>query len=253
MHSSSKFNYIKIIFKVYTLLLLAQSGYCLAESVLTLSTYAGPPLSNSNQSGFYDQVLNEAFSRAGHKIKIIQLPAERSLINANEGIVDGDFVRISGLSALYQDLIRVPEKIINFDFVAFTKDSNLAISDWQSTKGYHIGIVRGWKILEKNLVGAASLSRVKNQQLLFKLLDKNRVDIVVYSRFEGYELINQLDIKGVKVLEPPLETREMFLYLNKQHSQLVPIIAQNIMDMKKDGSYDEIFKKTLLPYLQATN
>jgi polar amino acid transport system substrate-binding protein len=219
---------IKSVLRAYILLLLTISFVCHAESLITLSTYAGTPLSTPNQSGFYDLVLKEAFSRAGHKINIIQLPAERSITNANEGITDGDFVRISGLTSIYKNIIQVPEKITNFDFVAFSKDPTIKITDWQSAKPYHIGIVRGWKILENNLAGAASLLRVKNQQLLFKLLDKNRANIVVYSRFEGYGVIRQQNLKGVHTLEPPMAIREMYLYLNKQHAQLVPVISQHI-------------------------
>ncbi len=100
------------------LILFVLASFCQAEKPLTLGTFAGPPLSTPEGTGFYDLVLEEAFARAGYEIKIIQLPAERSLTNANDGITDGDYVRISGLESTYPNLIRVPEKITDFEFVA---------------------------------------------------------------------------------------------------------------------------------------
>ncbi len=137
--------------------------------------------------------------------------------------------------------------------VAFSKDASIDLTNWESAKPYHVGIVRGWKILEKNLTGSASLTKVKNQNILFTLLDKGRANIVVYSRFEGYEMLKQLGLKNITAHEPPLATREMFLYLNKKHAQLIPVITKSLRQMKQDGTYSSIFEKSLTPYLQDAN
>ena len=80
----------------------------------------GPPLSKDDQTGFYDQILIEAFRRIGQPMQITHLPTERSITNANLGITDGEFPRISGLDRLYPNLLQVPEKIDDFKFTAFT-------------------------------------------------------------------------------------------------------------------------------------
>ena len=234
------------------LLCITASSYCLAEPALLLGTFAGPPMSTAESTGFYDRLLLEAFGRADRQVEIIQLPAERSLINADQGITDGDFVRIGGLHSLYPNLIQVPEKITDFEFVAFSRHVHIPIAGWDSLRPYEVAIVRGWKILQKNIVGAASLVQTKNQRLLFTLLDKDRVDIVVYSRFEGYWVLRQLNIQGVKTLEPPLAVREMYLYLNKKHRQLVPVINRYLRQMKEDGTYARIKDETLAPFYPET-
>lgn len=111
----------KMILRALAVCVVIFVNNCWAEPVLILGRNAGPPLSTSEGSSFYDLVLKEAFDRGGYEIKIIQLAAERSLTNANEGIIDGDFVRISGLEKVYPNLVRVPEKITDFEFVAFSK------------------------------------------------------------------------------------------------------------------------------------
>jgi polar amino acid transport system substrate-binding protein len=226
---------------------------CHGQAPLVLSTFAGPPLSNQEGTGFYDQVLLEAFARAGVAVEIIQLPAERSLRNVNQGITDGDFVRIAGLDTLYPDILQVAEKIDDFEFVGFAKNGAITTTGWESLTPYDVAIVRGWKILENNIQGVRSLVRTKNQRLLFTLLENNRADIVVYSRFEGCEMLRQLGINDVTVLNPPLAVREMFLYLHKKHQDLAPVIAGHLRQMKADGTFAAIRTKTLAPLLQGTD
>jgi polar amino acid transport system substrate-binding protein len=219
-----------------------------AQQPLVLTTSMTSPLSKYDQTGFYDQILIEAFRRAERSVEITHLPTERSITNANLGITDGEFPRISGLDRLYPNLRKVPEHIVDFEFVAFTWRTDIQIVDWSSCKPYNVAIVRGWKILEANLADVKSLVKVKNQELLFTLLAKRRADIVVYSRFEGYEMIKKLGLQSVRSLEPQLATREMFLYLNKKHLPLIPEIEKQLRSIKHDGTYDRIRKKTLGPY-----
>lgn len=110
---------------------------------------------------------------------------------------------------------------------------------------YNVAIIRGWKILEKNIIGAKSLIKLKNQTLLFTHLDKNRSDIIVYERYRGYEIIQRLGIKGIVALEPPLVVRDMFLYLHKKHEKLIPQLSDKIKEMKKEGTFAKIVRETL--------
>jgi polar amino acid transport system substrate-binding protein len=216
-----------------------------------LTTSMTSPLSKEDQTGFYDQVLLEVFRRVEQPIQISHLPTERSITNANLGITNGEFPRISGLDSIYHNLIKVPEKIDDFEFVAFTWRTDIQVTDWSSCKPYNVAIVRGWKILEANLADVKSLARVKNQNILFALLADHRTDIVVYSRFEGQEMIRKLGLQSVRVIEPPLARREMFLYLNKKHQPMVSIIAEQLRNMKNDVTYNSILKKTLGPYMEV--
>jgi polar amino acid transport system substrate-binding protein len=210
----------------------------------------GPPVSNESETGFYDLVVREAFRRINQQIDIDHLPTERSITNADSGITDGEFPRISGLEKLYPSLVRVPEKITDFEFVAFSKHHGIEMTSWDALQPYDVAIVRGWKVLEENIPNTRSLVRTKNQILLFNLLASDRADIAVYSRLEGYAVIRSLGLEGVVALEPPLAVREMFLYLNKKHEQLVTPLANALREMKQDGAYTEIKNRTLGTYLQ---
>ncbi len=240
-------NFYKLL-SIFLLVLLAKP--CIASQLLVITTSVGPPESNENDTGFYDLIMKEAFRRIDRQIDIDHLPAERALINADSGITDGEFPRISGLDKQYPNLVMVPEKITNYEFVAFSKIRGKKMTSWAALQPYNVAIVRGWKILETNIVNTRSLVPAKNQKLLFNLLVNDRADIVVYSRFAGYAYVRSQGLKGIVVLEPPLAVREMYLYLNKKHKQLIKPLAQALREMRADGTYTEIKNRALKNYLQ---
>lgn len=227
------------------ILLLWQAAPLFAQPPLTLNTFAGPPLSTPEQGGYYDRILLAAFQRLGVPITIGHLPAERSLMNADAGIDDGDFVRIAGLEKKYPNLVMVPEPLDAFHFVAFIRHLTLKTVDWSSLQPYRIGIVRGWKILEENLAGVRELTMAKNQMQLFMLLKNGRIDAAIYAREEGWGLIRRFGISDAAVLSPPLAVRPMHLYLHKKHAGLVAPLAAELRAMKQDGTYATIAHQTL--------
>lgn len=221
-----------------------------AQKKLILNTAFTTPLSNDAQSGFADVIVGEAMRRIGIELETVRLPAERALINANAGIDDGDLLRISGLQASYPNLLQVPEKIIDLEFVVFTRQARFPVNGWSSLKPYTVAIITGWKILERNITDVAGITKVKTPDQLFMLLLKDRIETIVYSRWVGLGYIKQHRLQGIKVLEPPLARRRMYVYLHKKHRRLVPKLAAALREVKADGTYRRIFRKILAPYAE---
>lgn len=220
-----------------------------AAQTLTLSTADRPPLSTADQTGFSDRVIREAFRRIGIEAQIIPLSSARTLSNVEQALDDGNFLRIQGLEKKFPHLIRVPEKIIDVKFVIFSKQKNLKTPDWKSLEPYHVGYVRGWQIAEEQIKQAREITVVENRTSLFKVLESNRIELAFAELYGGYYLIKTLGLTDINIAEPPLATREMFLYLNKRHEKLVPRLTAALKEMKRDGSYEAIFSQALAPYL----
>jgi polar amino acid transport system substrate-binding protein len=216
-----------------------------SQTTLVLNTANAPPNATKDHTGIGDRVLQEAFRRIGLNVKIIMLPSERALINANEGIEDGNFARVEGIDKIYPNLIRVPEEITKFEFVAFSKKFKFQTTNWDSLKDYNVALITGWKILEANIVNTKSLVKVKNEDILFNLLNADRVDIIVYDRRQGQAVIKRLGLKNINNLNPPLAVKSMYLYLHKKHKDLVPLVTGAIRSMKRDGTYQKIVKEAL--------
>jgi len=232
-------------------LLLALSGTAAADRpVLVLNDTNEPPFTTADRDGFLDIIAGEAFRRAGVELRLVKLPAERGLINANAGIEDGDLVRIAGLEKQYPNLVRVPEKLVDWEFAAFSKDATIP-SNWKAIRERSVGHIKGWKIYEQNLAGAEHVTTADDPEQLFRLLDLNRIDVALYERSFGMALAKQQGLKVVRPLAPPLATREMFIYLHKRHANLTPRLADALRAMKRDGFYQRVYKEKLKSYREV--
>lgn len=220
------------------------------ESPFYISTSYKNFLSNPEQTGMLDTIMIEAFSRIGMDAEIVFTPTERSLIDVNAGLLDGEINRIEGMENNFPNLVRVPEPNMTMHFVAFSKQP-FNINGWNSIRDLYIGIVKGWKILENNTRGFPHLTFTPTETELFRMLDKDRLDIALYAKLTGYAAINQMGLEEIFHLDPPLASKNMYLYVHKKHKDLVPRIAAALRSMKEDGTYEGIVEETTRSILRA--
>ncbi len=226
------------------LMLLAVVTAHAAPRVLVLNTTGLPPINTPDQRGFLDLVVGEALSRMGMRLRTVRLPAERGLMNANAGIEDGEMSRIAGLERLYPNLVRVPEKVFDWDFVAFARRPIRLDRGWASLKSYSVGIITGWKIYEINVPPGTWVVKVRGPDQLFRLLQRGRVDIILYEKWNGRYRIQRAR-RSVIMLHPRLARRAMFIYLHKRHRALVPRLAAVLREMKRDGTYQRLYRRLI--------
>jgi len=212
-------------------------------NILIFTSEDGIPLHTKAQDGYLDMVIREAFRRIGLNVNIFTLPAERALQNVNYGINDGDFTRITGLENKYPNLVLVPEKLIDYEYMAFSKNVNHRVKGWSGLKPYDVGIITGWKILEANVTDTRSIVKVRDEKVLFTLLENERVDMVIYYRLGGTALLEELNFKDIHVIEPPVSVNPMYLYLNKKHKSLIPKLVASLRELKNDGTYNKLFRQ----------
>lgn len=235
-----------VVLSVLFVLTLITSGLLQAAD-LELNTAHNPPLANEARNGFHDRVAIEAYKRLGMEIDIQRVPSARSGINVNQGIDDGNGPRIDGYTKFFPNLLMVPEKVIDFDFVGFTRDPAINPLGWQGLADLNVGIVTGWKILEVKITESQSLTKVRDTEQLFRMLARDRVDIVIIERWTGLYAAKQAGITDLHVVEPPFATKPMYFHLHKKHTDLAEKVAAAIREIKADGTYDRLLKETLLP------
>lgn len=239
----------KIINKTVLVFIVALLSLSLCEcctagagEIFSVSTSYKSLLSNEDGTGMLDRIVVEAFRRIGMEAEIVFNPTGRSLEDVNEGLADAELNRIEGMEKNYPNLAMVPEPNMVMDFVAFSKEKR-EIRDWDSIKNLSIGIVKGWKILENNTQGFPEVTLVPSETELFNMLDLDRIDVALYDRLTGYEQIYLRGFKGMFHLDPPLASREMFLYLNRKHEALLEPLAEALREMKRDGTYDNLVEE----------
>jgi len=243
-------NNYKRIWLLGILLALAVSGttsHAADGPTLVLSDTYDAPYTTEAGDGFLDIVAAEAFRRAGLHLKMVRVSPERALLNANAGVEDGVSARIAGLEKNYPNLVRIPEKILDFPFVAFARQTKLTSANWETLASLSVGHIQGWKIFEQNLKPGTQVTVVDDAEQLFTMLDKNRVDVALYERWLGLALAEKMGIKNIHVVEPALAEREMFIYLNKRHADKVSAIAAALRAIKADGTYGKICREKFAP------
>ncbi|HED33590.1 MAG TPA: transporter substrate-binding domain-containing protein [Gammaproteobacteria bacterium] len=215
-----------------------------ANTSLTITSGRGEPFVNAEQNGFYDLIVKNMFQRIGIEAKTVLLPSERSLISANTGVDDGNIARIKGVEKKYTDLVRVPEKIIDFDFVVFTKNREFKVEGWKSLAPFNVAFINGWKAFEKKVIYYKTLVKPRDSVQLFELLRNDRVDVALYDLWSGVWWTRHHSDE-IRYLQPPVASYQLYLYVNKKHRGLVPELSIALKSMKKDGTYKKIYEQTL--------
>lgn len=218
-------------------LLGAFASICAAQTAtITVSTNNTP----SDRKAL-EEISKEAFRRLGVKFNLTSLPSERSLQFANQGEVDGEGLRVAGLGQQYPDLIQVPERYIRISFVAFAKDRTISLDKgWASLASRSVAHITGWKLFEAQAGAARLVNKVDKSEQLFRMLDSGRVDLALYTLTDGNAMLRDMGLKDIVALTPALQEVDMYLYLHKKHAELVPKLAQQLRDMKADGSHARI-------------
>jgi polar amino acid transport system substrate-binding protein len=216
------------------LLLFAPPAFGQPETLTLNTAFSGPV------RRIFEATAMEVGKRLDIPVSVRIAQAEQSLGMVESGEVDGDGPRIGGLQRNFPNMIQVPETILAVDFSGFSKDPTIPTGDWADLLPYRTGVVSGWKILENRLADARALHRMGDIDSLFRMLEIGRIDVAVIDRMEGEAFLREFPVPGVRLLSPPLETREMFLYLNIRHRTLAGRIADVLAAMKADGTYRRI-------------
>ena len=152
-----KAKFILIVFSIIIILSAAYGDAIGSENqpepgkTIVFSTMFTESLSSFHGMLF---VYSEAFKRLGWNFRLVSLPGERSIVDANSGAVDGEAARVAHLNSdNYPNLIQVPEPIMVAKEGAYSTDTSIRINGWESLggKGFKVGLLKGLKSVEKKI------------------------------------------------------------------------------------------------------
>lgn len=216
-----------------------------AAEPLRLNSGVGAPYFLPEKNGFLDLLVPEVFRRIGVAAEATQYSAsERAMINANNGIDDGVAMRIKGLEKEYPNLVRIDEKVLDNEFVAYASKANFATTGFDTLRNHHVAYIIGWKVFETALPAGNAVTLAKDSGQLFSLLENDRADVILFERWQGAYILRERGIQA-HLLLPPLVSTEMFMYLHGRHAHLAEPAARALRAMKADGTYHRIAAQTL--------
>ncbi len=198
-------------------------------------------------------IYSEAFSRLGHRVRIISLPSERSLIETNAGNFDGEVSRVQGFDFenRYPNLMLVPEQLSTVNVAAFAVDPKAEFDGWPglARSSDFIAYRRGDKIIEARLSRYADPSKIIPAKDLVhgaRLLVSGRAAVLITSPeiFAGVLQMEEFRDAAIHRIGD-MESVDAYPVLHIDHADLAPKLAGVLREMKRDGSYYRIFEDPL--------
>lgn len=199
---------------------------------------AGDPPSVTFVTGFGENTLlfrrfqllySDAFHRLGMQFKLVSLPKDQALTNANLGIFDGDTSRVPELEghADYANLIRADVIVNRSHHVAFTRNPRLKIYNWDDIKAQNLSIAypqgqfyASQKVKTLQLPPAKIMTSPNCEDLL-KWVDAGRVDVYIDNLGNCWDVRHSERFKTIRVAAVLGEDIN-YPYFHKKHKELVP-------------------------------
>ncbi len=238
-----KFKFIMVIWILCCT--TASSGYADTDT-LVLATVSP---SDTNVYKVSEAVLTEALRRNNIKLVLEIYPPKRAELLLNLGKVDGDSHRIDEFNKNKPNIIKVSEPVQSVKQSVFTKNLDFQVDGWKSLSPYKVIFVEGIRLAENEIrkaVKEQNLIPVDTIETAFKMLAKERGELLVTSPETGFATMKKLSIEksGIKLLTPPITEIYLYIYLNKKHEKLASKISDSLKEMKADGSYQKIIEQT---------
>ena len=219
------------------------TSFAQAKTKLIFSTIEG-----SLNAEVSSQVMTEAYKRIGVEIEILPFPAKRTLIVSNSGELDGELFRLGGITKKWPNLISVPVPINYMEGVVITKGKTFKVEGWKSLQPYRIGIRRGIRFTDN---GTKGMDRqiVDSNNNLFRILEHDRVELIVVTRSNGLQVMKSPDFSSFKILEPAVEVYPLFHYLHIKNKELIPKVEAVLKSMQQEGRLNIIRNKVLSDFM----
>ena len=233
-------------------MMFSPEGTSAENNELTPLAFSSHPMANAQLA---TSILNTVYERLGYRMDVTPCTAKRSLDISNSGKVDGEVVRIGGMTQHYPNLIQVPEQLIETQAVVFGRPEWVKqVTRWQDLETYRVGILIGIKFAER-AVGHLNPYVAYEEADLFRMLTKGRLDLVVLTRLEGEHFKRTLGLPEWVCPSATLESLKAYHYLHRSNHALVAPVSQQIAKMRASGELqrlDKAFRNTYRAYPHST-
>lgn len=184
-------------------------------------------------------VLEVAAKRINITVVARPMSAERGVVEANLGQIDGAVGRSTGVEQKFTDLLRVPEPVYHYAPSAYSYMRPDVRGGWASLRSYSLCIRRGLQLT------AARTRDMARQQLadepsMLRMLKEGGCEVAIMDRNEPAAKAAMATDPGLAQLRPPLEEMPLYIYLHKRHAALVPKLAAVLKQMRAEGTLQKL-------------
>ena len=189
----------------------------------------------ATEQGIATLLIKDIYARAGHTAKIEPLPGLRATALVLAGEKDGEVARVLTYANRNPGLIKVDPPYYYLSTTAFAKtNSGIRIQSASDLKKYRVGVVRGIAHAEAATTGLARVEIANDYQSLYRMLDKNRIDVAVDTSVNGPVVLQQLGLSGISAAGE-IARLDLFHMLHGRKAELAPAIGATIKSLKDSG------------------
>ena len=211
-------------------------------------------------------IYTEAFRRLDLELEYRHYPGLRASMMADKGKLDGELTRVYEYAHSHPNLIRVEEPAILTTFSAFSMNSNIQLSGWESLRNtsYRVEYLMGDKRSHDKLVELIpdnKLSAIPSMSQGVKKLIQNRTDLyigpenIIRPLLRSKEMVQYLKKQSMTdadvITVGTMEKIALYAYLHHKHRAIVPKLSNILKTMKEEGlieHYQAItVNKSLIP------
>ena len=225
-----------------------------AENPNTIVLYSHHP-ENTPSFKWLNRVYQDLFSRIDFNVEVKFMPSGRATLEAEKGLIEGQFGRIYSYQSLYPSQRRVNVPIYKMTIEAYAlSDKQISLTNgWQSFEGtshlveYKRGVVVSQQNLEK-YVTKDNLSTVTSTYQGFSKLTHHRSDIFIFSKAGSFPYLQSAEFKNQIKSVGTMAQNNLYLYVHEKYAFIIPALESAIKDMQAN---DIIYQHCLAAYQQS--
>ena len=204
-------------------------NYGLPEKLLNFSSFTG-----SRGTFFASNVLSDVYKKLGYNISVTRYQNLEETLDSLRGGADGELVRTEAFNGQSEDLLQVPEPIVNTSIYLVCRNADDCARSLQPNvrigTSLDILAMRGWW-------GEANAIEQKYPSTISMLQEytSGQLDFIILPAIEVSAYKEQLGTSSYRtILSIPF-----YHYIHKKHKSMLENVNQGLKDFKQTKAYED--------------
>lgn len=198
-------------------------------------------------------IMEHIYQRLGLTMILVKFPPKRSLIEVNNGAVNGELARATVIEANNPNLIRIPYRVGTIKLMAIQRAQQPDIKHITELKGMRIGVLRGFRTTE-SVTDALPREMYNDISGLFKGVIHGRIDVALFTKIGGEQFIRENQLEDTLVIsEQPLIDIPIYHYLHNRAKQTAQALTAEMQKMQTSGELQALIKAQEQHYIDGRN
>ena len=196
-----------------------------------------------------EAVVTEIFENIDVPVQIKAYPGKRCSHLVESGQADGEMMRIYNYGEVHNELHRVSTPYYALETTVFCKKgADVHVSSKEDLAKYKIVVVRGVQHTADAVEGLPNVHIVNGTEQMMRMLDAGRADIALANRIDGQAALEDCQLDTIEV-GPSVAHLDLYMYLNSNKEELVPLLNEEILRMKDSGELEQAVSDAEAKYL----